>query len=162
MKKLLTILLVGLWANMTFAENIDQDGRKWITATEIDNIVVDKKLNKALKNYVFLYNDIMFCYFPEIFFAKNEESTDYLDKIYEEDPGRFSLYTRIFYRLPHAKLPKAFLNSKVSADLQLHDEFGIAPLNKIYSKYRTYTNIKNKNQCKKIGDFIHDDLLKNY
>lgn len=161
MKSILTALLLGLFASTLNAKTVDQEGRTWITATDIE-VVEDEKLSKVLKSYVFLYNDIMFCYFPEIFSLKDGQLNQYLSKMEQEEPSRFSLYTRIFYRLPYARLPESFLDRKQGDILHLHDEFSIEPLDKIYGKYQTHTNIKHKKQCKKIGEFIHQNLLKNY
>lgn len=155
MKKRLTALLLSLLACSAWAESIDQEGRKWITASDLKTVKVDKALEKDLKRYVLLHNDILFCYFPEVFYAPNQLDY-YLDRWEKEEPDRFSLYTRIFYRLPYAELPKDVLDMK---DMQLHDEFSYEPLQKIYKKYKTYLNVKNKKQCKKVGEYIHNDLL---
>lgn len=163
MKKLLIglTLLAFVSAN---AETIDSEGRKWVTASDIENSAnvenVDETLAKQLKDYVILDNDIHYCYFPEIWEADGD--TTILDKWEENDDERHkaSLYYRIFYRLPYAKLPQSIV--KKMDTTSLHDESNVPPLNDFYEVYKRETSIKKESDCAKIGDYIYNDLLKNY
>ena len=89
MKKL-TLFLAALGLSVgVMAKNVDQDGREWISASDVDKSPLsDTELKRILKAYIILDNDIQKCYFPEIWKAKNNDA---LDKLRQQDEGRFSL-----------------------------------------------------------------------
>lgn len=159
MKKMFLFLLI-LFSSVASAEKTDGDGRKWITATDLNHSEMSKsELDEALKNYVILDNDIHKCFFPEIW-AQPENQIDFLDKWAEDEKGRFSLYTRIFYRLPYAKLPQEIIDKMDNTSLR--DEVSTPPLSDFYEQYQKTTSIKTNDDCERISEFITDDLLKNY
>ena len=120
------------------------------------NIIIQNNI-RILKAYVILDNDIQKCYFPEIWKAKNNDA---LDKLRQQDEGRFSLYTRIYYRLPYAKLPKQILQGMDSTDL--NGVYANSQLSAMKEKYKQTTSIKSKKDCQKIGKFIFEELLPNH
>ncbi|MDH2997162.1 hypothetical protein A1D22_05685 [Pasteurellaceae bacterium LFhippo2] len=139
MKKLLTALMVGLLALPVMAD------------------IPDSKV----KEFIIKDNDITKCYFPEIW--KNpDDMHDILNKWAEseKDKGRFSLFTRIYYRLPYAILgdyiDDVFINDNT------YDHNFETQRSRLTAKYGRTTTVKSKKDCKKIGEFIYEDLLKNY
>lgn len=168
MKKGLIGLVLALAVGQLNAESIDSEGRKWITATDIERAEVidihniDTALAQQLKEYVILDNDIHKCYFREMWDSSDDDLT-ILNKWWEEGGvGRhkFSLYGRIFYRLPYAKLPKQILDKMDNTSLR--DEVSVPPLPYFYEKYKGETTIKTDKDCEKIIRYIEEDLMMNY
>lgn len=155
----LTVFLAALGLSVgVMAKNVDQDGREWISASDVDKSPLSgTELKRILKAYVILDNDIQKCYFPEIWKAKNNDA---LDKLRQQDEGRFSLYTRIYYRLPYAKLPEQILQGMDSTDL--NGVYANSQLSAMKEKYKQTTSIKSKKDCQKIGKFIFEELLPNH
>ena len=145
MKKL-TLFLAALGLSVgVMAKNVDQDGREWISASDVDKSPLsDTELKRILKAYIILDNDIQKCYFPEIWKAKNNDA---LDKLRQQDEGRFSLYTRILQGMDSTDLNGVYANSQLSA---------------MKEKYKQTTSIKSKKDCQKIGKFIFEELLPNH
>lgn len=157
MKKLeiaLGVLVAAVLSGEAFAKT-DQDGREWITASDIDKkeLLSNAQLDKILKDYVILDNDIKKCYFPELWQSKDKNA---LDKLYEQNEKQFWLYTRIYYRLPYAKLPESIL--KNMSEGALGGEYEDYQLSQVLKKYQNKTSIKTKKDCNKIHNFV-DELL---
>lgn len=145
MKRILTAFCLGLIATTAIANTGKQ------------KLEQKNALNKTLKEYVLLDNDIKKCYFPEMW-EKPEDTNDLLTLWSEKEPSRFSLYTRIYYRLPYDKLPEDIL--KDMPEVVLHGEYENHQLDKVRRKYEKTTTVKQKKDCEKIGNYIHNELLK--
>ncbi|MGX3066021.1 hypothetical protein [Ursidibacter arcticus] len=167
MKKQLTALLLSLLACSAFAEKTDQEGRKWITATDLSEIKSSSPKPKALnvkkifKQFIIQDNNINKCLFPEIY-QSNDRGSEIIDKWWNdtENDGRLKrshylkLKMRLAQKIMPANLAEDYLFNGLSPELQKQFE-------QVEKRYAKTVSIKSMNECRRIGKYA-TDLVEEY
>ncbi|KAE9539229.1 hypothetical protein HT665_01445 [Ursidibacter maritimus] len=164
-KKQLTALLISLFACSAFAENIDQEGRKWVTASDLSTIKSSSPkaldIKKIFKQFIIQDNNINKCLFPEIY-QSNDRGSEIIDKWWNdiENEGRLKrshylkLKMRLAQKIMPANLAEDYLFNGLSPEWQ--KQFDQAE-----KRYAKIVSIKSMDECRIIGKYA-TDLVEEY
>lgn len=145
MKRMLTVLWVGLFATMVNA----------------NEPIADKETASIFKNFVIQDNNLNKCLFPEIYHSADRGNA-VLDKWWNdvENGGRLKRahYLKLKMRLAQNVMPEALAENFWAGELsyELDKQYQTA-----LKKYAKTTTLKGKNACDKVGQYA-TDLVENY
>lgn len=161
MKKIF-LFLTALCVSMgTVAKQTNQEGRQWITASDVVVKPADKKTAAMFKTYVLQSNKLDKCLFPDIYRAKDQGEA-ILEKWWNdtENGGRLKrthylkLKMRLAQKIMGNELAQSFLENRLPAELS-------AQYQTILTKYGKTTTVKSHKACKKVGQYA-TDLVESY